>query len=232
MPKAPIRSRRRRFLRALVRAGLGFVAAVMLYAVGFWAIALVPINGGRAPRSEGTEIFVSTNGLHTSLVLPLRTAEFDWTIDVPTAHFRDVPSWATHALFGWGDRGFFLEARTLADVRVTTALAALTYLSRSAMHVEYLHPDQLSPEARSFRVDAAEHRALVAFIRASFARDADGRTVPIVGEHYNECDAFYEGVGRYGAFYTCNTWTNEALRTIGVPTAWYAVFAGGVMRHL
>ncbi len=216
----------------LLRAGLGFVAFVVLYAVGFWAIALVPVNTGWVARSEGIEVWVSTNGMHTSLVLPIRTSEFDWTTELLAAHVREVPWWATHMIIGWGDRGFFLEARTLADVRVSTALAALTYLSSSAVHVEYLAPAQLGEAARRLYLNGAEYRTLVAYVRASFARDASGNVRPIEGAHYNDYDAFYEGVGRYGAFYTCNTWTNEALAGIGVRTACYAVFAGGVMRHL
>ena len=29
---------------------------------------------------------------------------------------------------------------------------------------------------------------------------------------YNENDAFYEAIGSYSIFHTCNTWTNNTLR--------------------
>jgi uncharacterized protein (TIGR02117 family) len=219
-------------LRVLFRVGVGFAALVALYVVGFWGLAFVPVNTAYSPRAEGIGIYVSSNGLHTSLVLPVRTDEFDWATDLPAAHFPESPAWATHVMFGWGDRGFLLEARKLTDVRVSTALAALTYLSSAAMHVEYLEPSQLWDTARTLYLDGAEYRALVAYVRASFARDEHGLVRPIPDAHYNDRDAFYEGVGRYGAFYTCNTWTNDGLSLIGVRTACHALFAGGVMRHL
>jgi len=215
-----------------VLATAGFVAAVALYVVGFWALGLIPVNTGSRQPATGVEVWVIHRGVHVDFAVPLRHEVHDWLSELDVADFDGEPMSASYLVVGWGDRGFYLETPTWSDLRASTALQALSYTGHTALHVELMGLPATDLSQRRLVLTTAQYRELVAYIRAAFARDADGRVRPIPGAHYGHHDAFYEAVGTYGVFHTCNTWVNEGLRRIGVRSALWAVFASSVMRHL
>jgi uncharacterized protein (TIGR02117 family) len=82
------------------------------------------------------------------------------------------------------------------------------------------------------RISAEQYARLVAYVRASFVRDADGAVQRIAAPGYFDTDAFYDAVPTYTFWYTCNEWTRRALAVAGVRTAWWAPFDIAVMRQL
>ena len=46
---------------------------------------------------------------------------------------------------------------------------------------------------------------------------------------YGENDAFYEAIGSYSIFHTCNTWTNNTLREAKLPSSKWLVFDKGIL---
>jgi uncharacterized protein (TIGR02117 family) len=77
-----------------------------------------------------------------------------------------------------------------------------------------------------------EYRRLVAYLRASFRYDSEGRTIPVPGRGYGPSDAFYEAVGPYTARLTCNEWTGRALRRAGVRTGVWTPLSQSIMWRL
>lgn len=222
----------RRWLRVLLRAILWFVGLLLTYFALAFGLGRVPVNAGWKPPANGVEIYVCSNGVHTDLVLPLRRPNFDWSTRVPLEHFRAADPGASWVEIGWGDRGFYLEAATWADVRVTTILKALTSLGGSVMHVTRTY--QPGEDDRCVRVLLTEEQyaQLATFVERSFARDGAGHFVPIRGRGYWGSDTFYEAVGSYSLLYTCNSWTSEALKLAGVRSGLWTPLVDGVMAHL
>jgi hypothetical protein len=73
---------------------------------------------------------------------------------------------------------------------------------------------------------------LTTAIAASFAIDAQGKPTYTGSGLYGERSGFFDGVGRYHFFNTCNTWTARMLDTAGVPTtSVLTLSAGSVMRQ-
>ncbi len=68
---------------------------------------------------------------------------------------------------------------------------ALSGLGPGAMHVEYIESPR-SYKAREVRVSPEQYARLVAFIRASFERDAAGRPHRTNLPGYFSSDAFYD----------------------------------------
>jgi uncharacterized protein (TIGR02117 family) len=99
------------------------------------------------------------------------------------------------------------------------------------MHVEYVETPQ-AYKARRVKLAPDEYAQLVAAIRASFVRDADGAVRQVDAPGYFSSDAFYEAVPRYTFWYTCNEWTRRMLAAAGVRTATWAPFDTAVMFHL
>lgn len=228
-----IRSALRWSWRGLARVAKVFLLGLLSYLVVAWLLCAIPVNASWQPAGDGVPIWVACpNGLHVDLLMPAKTADHDWTTELPAQHFRRIDPDANYIGFGWGDRGFYLERTEISNVNPTTALVAMSHLGRSLMHVYYMELPATNSRQCRLLISRDQHRALVAYIRASFARDQQQRPILIPDAGHGNSDAFYEGVGRYGLFYTCNTWVNSALRRIGLPTALYAVFACGLMDHL
>lgn len=187
------------------------------------------------PRSEtvsqppAIEAFVLSNGVHTDYVFPVRSGAVDWSTLFLPAQAPAVPADAEFIAVGWGDRAFYLNTPTWADLTVGRAVGALLGGNRSLLHVTWLRRGELGPGAWKLPLSAHQYARLVDHVRAALP---EGRAMQIDGAHYGPRDAFYEANGSYHLFETCNTWTGRGLRAAGVPTGRWTPFDFTVVRQL
>jgi uncharacterized protein (TIGR02117 family) len=223
----------RRLRKALLGSFLLLVGTPGLYFTAGWGLSWIPVNRDFVEPAAGIEIFLVSNGIHVDFLLPVSTPVKDWSREVPREHFSGVDAHWSHLLLGWGDRGFYLETPTWADVKLRNVARALFWPDASVMHVQYVdgRPD-LAPDCRALRLSEEAYRRLCRYLEDSFARDAAGAVVLIRGRGYRPSDNFYEGRGSYHAFNTCNNWTNRGLKAAGARTALWSPFSGGLLRHL
>lgn len=222
-------------MRQLLRA-TGVAIGLLLLSLALYLLAALllgawPRNAEFVESTDGIPIFVRTNGVHADIVVPTRTRVIEWSTEFPPNQMRELTVPTPWIAFGWGDRGFMLTTPTWADLRPSTALAAVSGLGEGVMHVEYVESPQ-AYAARRVRVSAAEYERLVAAIRASFVRNADGTVKQLDAPGYFGSDAFYEAVPRYTFWYTCNEWTRRVLASAGVRTATWSPFDTAIMFHL
>ena len=224
-------------MRRAVRIGLrtlaGLAAIPLLYFLAALILGLVPANPGWSEAERGLTIFVRTNGVHTWLMVPKVTPVMDWRPLVPGAHVRQ-PGWeaASHVALGYGNRAFYLETPTWGDLTMKNAFLAAFGRGRSLMHADHDHEPQPNDYQSPITLSAEEYGRLVGFLRASFQFDGEGRTIPLLGRGYGGSDMFYEAVGPYNAFYTCNEWTGAALRHAGVRTGVWTPLSQSLMWRL
>lgn len=196
------------------------VATLVLLLTGYGAAGMVggaiPRNAGWTPPADGVRVLIESNGVHTDLVLPKVAAGIDLRGLLPGTDLAD-PRYAAfdHVAIGWGERTFYLETPTWADVRPLTVLRAATGSDRTVLHVEHLRMQPAGDDARAVTLRPAEYGRLVAFIRASFAAETTA-TPRWHRTGYGASDAFYAATGRYSALATCNAWTGDALAAAGV----------------
>ncbi len=221
----------RRILRVLGKATLALLSFIACYCLAAWLLPMVGANTDHAEPGMGELVYIRSNGVHTDVILPLRSAAKDWSADLPFTNTVSDDSAFTHVAFGWGDKGFYLETKEWADLKASTALKAAFGLSGSAMHITFCGTPQVNEQCRAVLVSSATLQLLTAKVDAGFARDLEGRPQWIVDRHYEQDDAFYEGTGRYGLFFTCNTWANSVLKDCGLPAAAWTATAGGILRH-
>lgn len=201
----------------------------MLLVLGYAAAGLIggaiPTNTGWREPADGVRIQVSSNGVHTGLIVPLVAAGVDWRDLIRPEDLAD-PRYANYPAIaiGWGERAFYLETPTWADVKPLTVLAAAFGTDRVVAHVDHLPWPTPDPDSRVITLRPQEYRRLAAFIRASFAPRGWHRT------GYARNDAFYTARGRYSALRTCNTWTGDALRYAGVRIGAWTPFPTTVMQ--
>ncbi|AOH82947.1 hypothetical protein AWL63_02095 [Sphingomonas panacis] len=204
---------------------VGLVLLVLGYAGAGLIGGAIPTNTSWREPADGVRIQVSSNGVHTGLIVPLVAAGVDWRDLIRPEDLAD-PLYANYPAItiGWGERAFYLETPTWADVKPLTVLAAALGTDSVVAHVDHLPWPTPDPDSRVITLRPQEYRRLAAFIRASFAPRGWHRT------GYFRNDAFYAARGRYSALRTCNAWTGDALRYAGVRVGAWTPFPTTVMQ--
>lgn len=205
---------------------LFFLAAIIL--------SSVPVNNSFAQSADddGIEIFVTSNGVHTDIVVPVVTPYIDWRHKIPLHQFENVDSSYAYLSFGWGDRRFYMQTPEWSDLTPEVAITAAFWPTPTAMHVEYIK-SALAPTKRQqpVRVSPEQYLKLVQYIDASFQKQ-NGEYLHIANSGYTYKDTFYEAHGKFYILKNCNNWVNSGLKAMGVEAAWWAPIPFAVMRHL
>ena len=217
-------------IRILVLAGRSLallLLALGLFVLSGWIGSSIPRNVDWVEPESGIEIMVSTNGVHTALVLPLVTPHKDWHTDFPVSDVArpDLPY--THISVSWGQREVFLNTPTWADLKPITVWHAATG-SEALMHVAHYVRPAPSEDFRPLRLRQREYARLVAAIEAHVLGAERRARYP----GYYSQDVFYETGSNYHIGKTCNQWTSDMLAAAGVRTGWWTPFSGGVMKWI
>jgi uncharacterized protein (TIGR02117 family) len=191
----------------------GFVA---LYLLAVFTLPYISVNdNGDVSTDDGVEIYILTNGVHTDLVLPMSNPFKTWSQFIDPSATKEGDGDVQYAAFGWGDKGFYLDTPTWADLKFSTAFKAMFFLSTSAMHVTYYKELKESESCKRIIISMAHYRKLVTYIENSFSKDSSGRPELLQNAAYGSNDSFYDARGTYNLFFTCNTWANEGLKSAG-----------------
>ncbi len=209
-----------------------FIALIIGYLALAFVLAMIPVNTDFASSEEGIDLLVMTNGVHTDLCVPTKTAVMDWSGFIDPNDFAPNSNRAPYIAFGWGDKGFYLDTPTWADLKASTAVKAMFLESPTAMHVSYLlRTPKASESVKSIRISVAQYTRLVQYIKSGFTT-TQGKAMLIENAgYYNMNDNFYEGKGSYYLLKTCNVWANNGLKTAGVKTALWAPFDWCIFHH-
>ncbi|GAB3289848.1 DUF2459 domain-containing protein [Hymenobacter tenuis] len=218
----------RKVAKGAAWVGGGVVGAVALYLVGSVGLSAIPVGRQNSPETGTIETYILSNGVHTDIVVPVRTDQMDWTQLVPYTATPAMDTSRDYIGFGWGDKGFYLNTPTWAELKPSTAVKAMFWLSTTAMHATFHHQPQEGPDCVRVLLTRAEYAHLIAFIKNSFDYDAQGRSQHIQGHSYGQHDAFYEAKRTYNLFYTCNSWANEGLKVAGQKAALWTPFEFGI----
>lgn len=218
-----------RLFRRLLKAIAFLLLVPLAYFVAALFGALVPANAGWQEPEQGIVIFIRTNGVHTWVMVPKVTEAMDWRNVAPAWHLKD-PRYGEgdYVAIGFGNREFYLNTPTWADLSLKTAAAAAVGGGPSLMHVDHAWRPREDDFQKPIRLRADEFARLTRYLVESFDLSG-GRSHPLPGRGYGKGDAFYEAVRRYDARRTCNEWTGEALRAAGVRTGIWTPLEPSIM---
>lgn len=223
------------FLRKTVKIAAWSVGGVVGAVAAYWGVAQVlsRIPVAKAPTDEAATIpfFIHSNGVHTDLVVPIKTGYIDWSRQLPIANTQAHDSTYHYVGIGWGDKGFYLDTPTWAELKPSTAVRAGFWLGTTLMHTTYYREADLQPGPLCvpLRLTPTQYRRLIAYIEQSFQRDAAGNFNWIPGHSYADHDAFYEANDRYSILNTCNTWANRGLKVSGQKASLWTPFDKGIL---
>lgn len=115
------------------------VPLILLAIYGLIALlGYIPVNNDFEPAAEGVEIFVTSSSVHADIIVPIEVGDVNWRKRLPADSFSGDTSRATHAVLGWGDKGFYIETPTWGDLKVSTAANALLWPSGCCLHASLI----------------------------------------------------------------------------------------------
>ena len=203
---------------------LGIAAFLLLYLLCTFVLSRITVNSNVSEESD-LNIYIKSNGVHTDIVMPISNEVYDWSTQVKFEHTKSKSTEFSHVAVGWGDKGFYLETPTWAELKFSTAFKAAFGMSTSAMHTTFYKNLKTNKDCKRIGISFDEYQKLIDFILESFAQNEYG-DFDLVGTEvrYGEHDAFYEGNGKYNLFYTCNTWANTCLKKAGRKACLWTAF--------
>ncbi len=215
-------------LKPLFKFLLGIIIFTIFYVLCVFTLPKITFEK-EAIQGNDVEIFIQTNGVHTDIVMPAISEYKDWTKDFPYSNTKSKDSSLKLLAIGWGDKGFYLETPTWDQLKASTAIKAAFGVSGSAIHATYYPSMKLSSRCKSIKLSKDQYLRLVEFIDKSLVKNQEGENSHIVTKGlYGINDAFYEAKGRYNIFYSCNTWSNDALKACGQKACLWTVLQAGI----
>lgn len=206
----------------------GLVMLILVYLLSAWLLARIPIDGESDPEKK-VAIYILTNGVHTDFVLPAKDSIIDWTSEIRYDNTVAGDTSKRFLAMGWGDKGFYLETPTWAELKASVAFKAATGLSTTAIHATYHDAMLTGDSCRRILISNRQYRKLIHYIRSSFQQDASGHFINIkTNANYGDSDAFYEAKGSYSMFHTCNGWVNNGLKAAGLKSCFWTPFDTGL----
>src|SRR6476660_7849100 len=94
----------KKMLRVVLKIFLSIVAFILLYGIAVFLLSKITVNSSDKDSAEDIAIYIKTNGVHTDVILPIKSEILDWS---KTIRLEDTASKDTamqYIAFGWGDR--------------------------------------------------------------------------------------------------------------------------------
>lgn len=217
--------------KSLIFSGYTFVVMVLiagLYLLTAYILSRISVNQQNASEKQ-VRIFILTNGVHTDLVMPLRSELMDWSKEFKFENTILKDTSSKFLALGWGDKGFYLETPTWGDLTFKTAFKATFWLGKSAIHSTFYKEMKEGKNCKRIDISMKQYSLLISYIKRSLTYNSSGELQIIKTKTvYGLNDAFYEANGKYSLFNTCNTWANNGLKSCGQKASLWTPFDTGI----
>ena len=182
-------------------------------------------------QPKETAIYISTNGFHTDIVMPVKTEALDWSEKIKYSDTKSKSNIQNFVAVGWGNEDFFINIPGWSQLKLSIAVKAVLGIGPSAIHATFLKSVNEDDFCRKIELSKSQYIDLVNFIESYFKKDSFGNFINISTPNtYGDSDAFYEAKGRLTPFFTCNTWANSALKSAGLRSCLWTPFQSGIFK--
>lgn len=207
-----------------------FIVLVGIYMLSERILSRISVNENQTSETKNITIYVMSNGVHTDLVLPTKNEYMDWPTLFSFENTLGKSSSFKFIAIGWGDKGFYLNTPEWKDLKVSTALVAATGIGETALHVTYYNNIQIDDLTKKIEISENQYLSLIKYIENSiwFGSNHKPQLIETTAQ-YGQNDAFYEANRSYSIFFTCNSWTNEALKASGIKASKWVAFDKGIL---
>jgi uncharacterized protein (TIGR02117 family) len=212
----------------ILKSTIGLLLAIVAYFLIAIITTIIPVNSNYKMSDSGTEIWVSSNGVHTNIIVPANSKIISWK------DFLKIDKNSEYVVFGWGEKEFYMNTPTWADLKLGTAIKAAFWFNESVLQV-YGLSSKPSESENTIKIilNTKQANKLNTYIYDTFALNSDGspsEQIPEKGP--GSLYKYYKAKGKYSMFFTCNNWTNRGLKESGVKNALWAPFDKSVLYQL
>lgn len=185
-------------------------------------LTIIPINSKITHSEKNKSIYLNSNGVHLNIIIPkdqidpYLIAGLEYEID--DQYFS----------FGWGDRNFYLETPSWSDLTFKNAFNALIIQSPTLIHLTRYSTAR--DDWAEIKVNQGQVKKINQYIYDSFYFDSKNRKVILNNKGYSNNDDFYEAIGSYTYYKTCNSWVNSGLKKGDVKACLWTPFEFGLLR--
>jgi uncharacterized protein (TIGR02117 family) len=145
---------------------LTLVVLILVYLGCAWTFSHLTVKGEKQQNPDVT-VYILGNGIHTDVVVPVKTDYKDWSQGILYKNTRGNDTSLQYLAIGWGDKGFYLNTPHLADLTFSTAFNAAFGLSSSAMHTTFYKSLEEGDHCLKLGIDKAQYQRLITFIENS-----------------------------------------------------------------
>lgn len=205
------------------------IAIVVIYLLIALILSKLQVSGESNTKKE-VEIYIQSNGVHTDIVMPVKNSQIDWSKEIKFSNTIAADSTAQFVGMGWGDKGFYLDTPNWSDLKASVAFNATFGLSTTAIHATFYNKVIENDLCVKIIISQEQYAKLIAYISNSFKKTKDGHFILVETDaNYGKTDAFYEAIGSYSLFNTCNTWTNKGLKVAGQKACLWTPFDSSIL---
>lgn len=221
-------------LRYMFKGILIFISFIIIWGLLSYLTSLIivndEINDGNNSNKK-IEVYLLSNGVHTDIVVPKKNELYDWSKEIQVKETIAKDSTLNYLAIGWGDKGFYLETPTWSDLKVSTALKAVSGFNSTAMHVTFYKKIKEASDCKKILISSEDYIKMISLIKENFKINNGSFQKINTTAVYGKNDVFYEANGHYTLFYTCNTWVNQVLKKSNQRAALWTISDTGILRH-
>lgn len=220
----------KKILKSVIFLMLAVISFVIIYLAVERILSRNVIDDQFPQEKKHIVIYLKSNGVHTDIVMPVKDENMDWSRYFPYENTISQDSTYQFIAVGWGDKGFYLNTPEWKDLTIKTAWVAMTGIGQTALHVTYYHDISEDDQTKKLTISQTQYKLLQEYIISQIELDDMQRSQSIrTDAQYGDSDSFYEAHGSYSMFFTCNTWTNVALKYSGIKCSRWAAFESGIL---
>lgn len=207
---------------------VGLIFFLFIYTGTAFVISRITVNAN-PDAAEDITIYILTNGVHTDIVMPVKTPQMDWSRKLKYGNTISADSTYEFIGVGWGDKTFYMETPNWSDLKASVAIKAASGLSASALHATYYRDLKEGEDCKKINISKEQYEGLITYVEDSFDKDENGQFIHIPSDaNYGISDTFYEARGSLSIFNTCNTWVNSALKAADQRACLWTISKDGI----
>jgi uncharacterized protein (TIGR02117 family) len=203
-----------------------WIGRIILIPIVYFLVSLIltfiPINNEEENSEKNKSIYLNSNGVHLNIII--HKNHLDPKLLDGLKYFETD----NYFSFGWGDKKFYLNTPTWSDLTFYNAFQALFLKSSTLIHL-----NRYSTANRDWveiKVNQNQLTKINQYIYKTFYVDSLNKKALLVNKGYSYNDDFYEALGNFSCFKTCNSWVNSGLKESDIKACLWTPFDFGLIR--
>jgi len=210
----------------VIKKILKWITTLILIPVVYLLVSLIltfiPVNGNDNYTEKNNSIYLNSNGIHLDIIIPKDQ------INSNLLNGLEYSKKDKYFSFGWGDKNFYFNTPTWNDLTFNNAFKALFISSPTLIHLTRF--SAIQKDWVEVNVNQDQLYMINQYINKTFYFDTHDNKVLLRNNGYTNNDDFYEALGSFSIFKTCNSWVNSGLKESDIKACFWTPFDFGLLK--